>query len=55
MHEYVAIFFLLMGISRWGVLKEWRYVILTKRSQHVNEMMAVAVKKIRIFSGHVFL
>ena len=25
----------------------WRYVILTKLGQHVNEMMAVAVKKNR--------
>ena len=32
-----------------------RYVILTKLGQHVNEMMAVAGKKFKIFSGHVFL
>ena len=30
-------------------------MILIKLGQHVNEMMAVAVKSFRIFSGHVFL
>ena len=30
-------------------------MILTKRDQHVNEMMAVAVKKIKIFDDQVFL
>ena len=30
-------------------------MILTKLGQHVNEIMAVAVKKFIIFSGHVFL
>ena len=29
-------------------------MILTKLGQHVNEMMAVAVKKIQMFDGHVF-
>ena len=35
----------LMGIARRGVLKE----ILIKLGQHVNEMMAVAVKKFQNF------
>ena len=30
-------------------------MILIKLGQHVNEIMAVAVKNFRIFSGHVFL
>ena len=30
-------------------------MILTELGQHVNEMMAVAAKNFRIFSGHVFL
>ena len=30
-------------------------MILIKLGQHVNEMMAVAVKKFQNFSGHVFL
>ena len=30
-------------------------MIFTKLDQHVNEMMAVAVKIFRIFDGHVFL
>ena len=35
-----------MGIFLLFLLwaKGWRYVILTKLGQHVNEMMAVAVK-----------
>ena len=43
-----------MGIAclRRGVLKE----LLTKFGQHVNEMMAVAVKKfLNFFDGHIFL
>ena len=31
-----------MGVFK----KSWRYVILTKLGQHVNEMMAVAVKNV---------
>ena len=30
-------------------------MVLTKRGQHVNEMMAVAGEKIRIVDGPVFL
>ena len=30
-------------------------MIMIKLGQHVNEMMADAVKKFQIFSGHVFL
>ena len=30
-------------------------MILIKFGQYINEMMAVAVKKFRILSGHVFL
>ena len=41
-HKYMAIFFKVTGIARRGVLRE--YVILTKLGQHVNEIMAVAVK-----------
>ena len=42
-HEYMAIF---VNIY-WHMevfQKSWRYVILTKLDQYVNEMMAVAVK-----------
>ena len=35
----------LTGIARHGVLKELAVCDLTKLTQHVNEMMAVAVKK----------
>ena len=35
------------GSSHVGAFKKsWRYVILTKLGQHVNGMMAFAVKKI---------
>ena len=43
------IFLTLTGIARGVLKKSWRYVILTKLGQHVNEMIVVAVKKIPVF------
>ena len=34
--------------------KRWKYVILTSLGQHVNKMMAVAVKVFQIFLWSVF-
>ena len=56
-HEYMDICVNIDGHRMWGHLErvEGMYnVILTKLSQHVNDMMAV-VKKFRIFDGPVFL
>ena len=48
-HEYMAIFVKIDGHRTSGHFKSWRYVILTKLGQHVNEMMAAAVKKFQNF------
>ena len=50
-HEYMAIFFTkLMGIALRGVLKELEVCDFDKTcGQHVNEMMAVAVKNFQNF------
>ena len=40
-HEYMAIFVNIDRHRMWSCFKSWRYVILTKLGQHVNEMMAV--------------
>ena len=40
-HEYMAIFIKMYGHHMSGCfLKSWRYVILTKLGQHVNEMIS---------------
>ena len=46
-HEYMAIFFKLTGITRRCVLT--RAGGMAKLGQHVNEMMAVAVKHFQNF------
>ena len=48
-HEYMAIFVKIDGHCTSGHFKSWRYVILIKFGQYVNEMMVVAVKKFKNF------
>ena len=45
----------LMGIARRGVLKELEVCDFEKFGQHVNEMMAVAVKNLLNFLWSRFL
>ena len=47
--EYMAIFFKIDRHRTSGRFKSWRYVILSKFGQHVNEMMTVAVKHFQNF------
>ena len=59
-HEYLAIFVNIYWYHTWGYFKRAGgttrgCVILTKLDQHANEMMAVAVKNVLNFNGHVFL
>ena len=52
-HEYKDVF---INIGEHRTFKKnWRYVILTKLCQHVNEIMGIAVNNLRIFYGPVFL
>ena len=48
-HEYMAFLSKLTGIACWDVLKEQEVCDFDKLGQHVNEMMADAVKKIKNF------
>ena len=54
-HGYFCIKNTMKGIAHRRVLEELEYVILTKRCQHINEMMAVAVKHFLIILWSRFL
>ena len=43
-HEYMAIFVKIYRHCTSGRFKSWRYVILIKFGQYINEVMAVAVE-----------
>ena len=54
-HEYMAIFVKIDGHRTSGCFKSWRHVILKTFGQHVNDMMAVAVKYFLNFLWSWFL